>query len=109
MHSSAMWLNPLPAETMIGAIFGAILATIMEQYGYFHLTSLFDIRFPLEFAGAILIFGLTAHFYCAAVLLPPTRARGICLGVCIGILVLMAVYSPRQWTITAQGGFFTTA
>lgn len=60
--SILMWLNPLPAETVIGAIVGAVLSTIMAFYKYFEVNSWIDSRYAIQLTFLILVFGVCLHF-----------------------------------------------
>lgn len=61
-----MWMNPLPAETVMGAIVGAVLSTILAQYSYFTISVWTESRGAVLFVALILIYGVSAHFFCAA-------------------------------------------
>jgi H+/Cl- antiporter ClcA len=89
MHS---WLNPLPAETVIGAIVGAVLGSILERNDYLDLPNWLHSFFALQLIFLILAFGICAHFYCAAYYLRKDLIRRWSLFGCvltIGIVLFM--------------------
>lgn len=61
-----MWLNPLPAETVLGAIVGAVLSTILAHNGVFQVDSLAKLRPAILFVFAVVSYGVCIHFCCAA-------------------------------------------
>ncbi len=91
-----MWLNPLPAETVIGAIVGAVLSTILSKYSYFDIAVWTDARFALYFTFLILAFGICIHFYCAAILLGRTAIlRTFRFAYILILLVVWVGYAKR--------------
>jgi hypothetical protein len=58
-----MWLNPLPAEKVIGAIVGAVLSAILAKYGYFDIHVWYEARYAIYFTFLILAFGISIHFH----------------------------------------------
>lgn len=60
------WLNPLPAETVIGAIVGAVLSTILAYNDVFNVTVGNELKDACLFIGQIITFGVIIHFFCAA-------------------------------------------
>jgi hypothetical protein len=97
-----MWLNPLPAETVIGAIIGAVLGTIIAQSPYFEISEWMQARYPLLFTFLILSYGVSIHFYCAAVVLDRPKIRTIFLALCLLIFLGMVFY-PKEVGIDPGG------
>jgi hypothetical protein len=98
-----MWLNPLPAETVIGAIVGAVLSTILAQYGYFGVESWIEARFALYFTFLILAFGISLHFYCAAVLLEKRTVARIFRLTAILILIIVLIGYAKRAQVGSDG------
>jgi hypothetical protein len=98
-----MWLNPLPAETVLAAIIGAVLGTVLGKYGYFDISNWLDSRYALEFTFLIVSFGVACHFYCAACLLDKALIRRIFLLLAFVVFIVVLFYSPKVLTVSPDG------
>ena len=99
-----MWLNPIPAETVLGAIIGAVLSTIMAQLAYFNVASVSDILFPLVFSFLILLFGVSAHFFCAAHVQNKRQIKLIFGTICLLTILVVIGLDPQKAHISATDG-----
>jgi hypothetical protein len=90
------WLNPLPAETVIGAFAGAILGSILERNDYLDLSNWMHSFYVLQFIFLILAFGICAHFYCAAAYLDKPAIRKWCSFGCFFTIVLVVIMYPKH-------------
>ena len=90
------WLNPLPAETVIGAIVGAVLGSILERNDYLTIPTWLQSFFALQYIGLIVAFGVCAHFYCAATLLKKHRISVWFRSGCILVIVIMLLSYPKH-------------
>ena len=99
-----MWLNPVPAETVMGAIIGAVLSSIMASLNYFNLATWLDVLFPLSFTFLILLFGVSSHFYCAATLQKKGPIRNVFGLVCLLTLASVICLDPQRAKISAAEG-----
>lgn len=93
MHS---WLNPLPGETVIGAVIGAVLGSLLERNDYLNISTWLNSFFALQLIFLILAFALLAHFYCAACHMQKTLIRKWTLFGCIFVITLMLFLYPRH-------------
>jgi hypothetical protein len=90
------WLNPLPAETVIGAIVGAILGSLLERNDYLNISDWLHSFFVLQFVFLILLFGLGSHFYCAACYLQkPNIGRWALASSLLALLIVLFMYPKR--------------
>ena len=90
------WLNSLPAETVIGAIIGAVLGSLLERDDYLNISDWLHSLFALQLVYLILAFGILAHFYCAACDLQHMAVKRWSLAGCVLIiLIVMLLYSKH--------------
>jgi len=97
------WHNPLPAETVIGALAGAILGSLLERNDYFDISIWLDSFAVLQLICLILIFGISAHFYCAACSMDKGAIKRWAFYICIGILIGVLFLYPKNLGIGADG------
>lgn len=90
------WLNPLPAETVLGAIIGAVLGSILERNDYLNITSWLNSGSALLLILLILAFGVLLHFYCAACHLQKDTIRRWSLFGCILAIAGMLFAYPKH-------------
>jgi hypothetical protein len=90
-----MWLNPLPAESSIGATAGAVLGTILATHPYFSVSNWLEVYLALAYTVLIILFGISAHFYCAAHLLQRTMIQKIFL-LCCALLLVAIFVNPKE-------------
>lgn len=90
------WLNPLPAETVIGAVAGAILGSILERDNYLNLPNWLHSFFALQFIFLILAFGVCTHFYCAASYLNKSTVRKWSLFGCFLTIAVVLLMYPKH-------------
>ena len=84
---------------------GAVLSTILAQYGYFAVESWIDARFALYFTFLILAFGISIHFYCAAILLEKKVIMRVFRSIALFILLIVLVGYARQAQVSVDGTF----
>jgi hypothetical protein len=96
MHS---WLNPLPAETMIGALVGAMVGSILERNDYFTISNWLESFVVLTLVLLVLLFGVFAHFYCAACFLGKDTISRWCFRGCLLSLLIVLFLYPRHFGI----------
>jgi hypothetical protein len=90
------WLNPIPAETVIGAIVGAVLGSILERDDYLTIPTWMQSFFALQFIFLIVAFGICAHFYCAAALLKKEKIKSWSRGGCALVIFLILFIYPKH-------------
>lgn len=100
-----MWYNPIPAETVIGAIVGAVLSTILAQNEYFKIQNWMDTRYGLMFTVLIISFGVCAHFYCAARNLSRHRLANYFLLMCFLVVGVVLLINAQKLNLGLSGTF----
>jgi peptidoglycan/LPS O-acetylase OafA/YrhL len=93
MHS---WFNPIPAETTLGALAGAVLGSILERHDYLSIPTWVQSFFVIQFVLLIFAFGVAAHFYCAAAFLKKPRIRNVALVGCLLIIISLLFMYPKH-------------
>lgn len=84
-----LWLNPLPSETVLAALSGAILSVIVSRTGIFSVETAFQLVSGICFMFLFLLYAIIIHFLCASVL-----ARYHKMIYKLSAMAILLVFSP---------------
>jgi hypothetical protein len=97
------WVQALPCEGIIEAVLGASLGVILANESSLISNSWTNLPQLIALIGIVVVFGLSVHFACTAVLRKAKKIFYFFLFVCLFNGALLNVWRIKEWAIDSAG------